>query len=269
MNQCKKCGAENAKEAQFCNECGKPLNEFSNGKTIVYKRTLHKLRFYVKLPIILTSVSLILFFISIIVIYYYENEMKNITNTYNNEIKTIKGLDWIKKYDDLNNTFHYSLIIDIDSDSYGSEILQTYLKDNAQKFIDIRTNYEVAEHNKYHYESMSEGTIPSFVFSIVAIVVLYLIFNFGWKNFQMNEDYEYTKEKLKNYAFKENKLWENIRIKENNKGELFLKDKNKKKNGYFYLSKDKNGNTIILGEKKNTIDIIRNIFGKEINFIEN
>ncbi len=106
------------------------------------------------------------------------------------------------------------------------------------------------------------------LFSIPLSIIFFLIYNKRWKKFYLNSDLKNAKEKLTAFVFSQNTSKETIKIRENSKDELRLKDKSLGAKGYFHLVTDKDGNVLLIGEKYNTQNLIRKVFGKEINFLE-
>lgn len=106
------------------------------------------------------------------------------------------------------------------------------------------------------------------IISLTVSVFFQLKYNQRWTKFYMNVDLIIAKEKLTQFAFSQNKSKESVKIRENAKGELKFKDKSLGARGYFHVITDKNGNTLLIGEKYNTQNLIRKVFGKDINFIE-
>jgi len=115
--------------------------------------------------------------------------------------------------------------------------------------------------------------ITFFIGILFGMLCFYRIFffflNLYYKTFELKLPFEVVKEQLKKVVFTVNKSKEDIRIKENAKGELKLKDKSLGAKGYFHLIEDKDGNAVLIGEKYNTQAFIRSVFGKDVNFIEN
>ena len=104
---------------------------------------------------------------------------------------------------------------------------------------------------------------------LLALLYFFIAFNLRWKKFRLQKPFPKAKEAAMQYTFSRNSRVESIRIKENSRGELMLHDKGNGKRAHIHLIPDENGNTEIIGEKNNTMELIRSIFGKEINFIEN
>lgn len=123
--------------------------------------------------------------------------------------------------------------------------------------------------NQYHFYEIWLDISAIMLISIPAFIFCFTYFNFRWKMFFLYKDFSDTKSIMIQYVFSFNRTEEKIKIKENSKGELKLKDKSIGARGYFHLIEDKDGNAVLIGEKYNSQAFIRSVFGKDVNFIEN
>jgi hypothetical protein len=121
----------------------------------------------------------------------------------------------------------------------------------------------------WDWTDLAASTSLIFMFFLLMSSFAFFFFHLRWKVFELRQPFGKVKEQLKVAVFIINKAGENIRIKEDKKGELKLKDKALRTRGCYYILKDKKEQALLVGEKYNTMAFIRSVFGKDINFIEN
>jgi hypothetical protein len=244
MNHCKKCGADNPETALYCRECGGELTGEIRLTIVIFRRTWRK----VKLPL---KICAYVFCLNIIILscYIYFYLAKERAYQLRSEI--------IEKFEKDNKNLY-----DTDSNAY------------YEKFDQELTRIKVLADKAWSIYNFWEGVLAIMsVFFTAPITILGIVFFFKyhrrWTLFNLDKSFAGVKENIKNYTFSQNTTTECIKIKENAKGELNLKDKSLGARGYFHLIKDKDGNAVIIGEKYNTQAFIRSVFGKDVNFIEN
>lgn len=114
-----------------------------------------------------------------------------------------------------------------------------------------------------------------FVSSIAVITIAVMIYFFikldrGRKKFQLKMMLKDAKKAFLQFALSENRKDQNgerYRVKLKNENSLIIYDSTYK--ARFYLSMDKNLNTIIIGERDPTIELIRKVLGSQLDFVEN
>jgi len=261
MNNCKKCGAENAFEAQFCKECGAKLENIQNSKTITFKLTTLKWHGVTKLsskliifiiPLFIISIALLLNYYKLNYYYKYSDEFSKIENLIREEERG--------SFDDLS---------EIDSSEEREALISLIGQSKAAPLILLSDQHEKAIHYYSLFELLSGVFAFSLLFCVLLFCAFFLIYNKRWKKFILISGFQKAKDSIIQFVFSQNKTEERITIRENVKGELKLKDKSLGAKGYFHLITDKNGDTLLIGEKYNTQAFIRSVFGKDVNFIEN
>jgi hypothetical protein len=100
-------------------------------------------------------------------------------------------------------------------------------------------------------------------------ILFYIKHDYNRKRFFLTMVFNHAKKEMLQYTFLENRKSRNqdrFRMKYSEDKALKIYDTDKKE--HIYLLTDKIGQTVLIGKRDPTIDLIRNVFGSQLNFIE-
>lgn len=260
MKLCEKCRIENNDEAAYCRECGFELKKFNFTEVVKIKFTIKKMMIVTKTSFIFAVLTIPVTLVSYSLAEFYFAKSYRLDDEIELEYNKIEYL-----IHDENLKIYQGWNIEIDEKRLG--IINSIGYDKA---IPLLTKWKQMVNAKnaglFCYKLLFFSS--PFLVSLPIFIVFFLIYNKRWKKFYLHSDFSNAKERLTAFAFSQNKSEENVKIRENAKDELLLKDKSLGAKGYFHLVTDKEGNVLLIGEKYNTQNLIRTVFGKDINFIE-
>lgn len=261
MKLCEKCRTENNDEAAYCLNCGNILETGKTHQVVKFQMTFLKLNMIARSSFRVLIVAFPMLVSPGIMLGYFFDLKWRISDQYEKEYAKISDLIPEDKF------FEFSWVNDIGYESVQEALIQYIGYAKADPLIKLSNRYEDAKSN------IDLFGVLTIIFGILLIslpllIGSFLIFNLRWKKFYLNNRFNDAKGVLTSFAFAQNKTEENVKINENAKGELKLKDKSLGAKGYFHLVTDKGGNVLLIGEKYNTQNLIRKVFGKDINFIE-
>ncbi len=285
MNKCEKCGVENPDTAQYCKECGAPQSISKSANVIPFKQTFRELHLITKIVFYISAVAVSLFFVCLILTVHFEQKMKNVEANYrkklNSSIEAIIKVDGISASelreikselcDRWQYAYRFNDVYDANEKKIKKQISVQDLN-TLKELVDKYNKYNDIQNHYFDIEYPGAIALTALIASIASILVFsyfFIAFNLRWKQFKLKKPFLEVKEILTEYAFAQNVKYEKFNIRENSQGELKLKEKSLGNRGYYHLVADEDSKALLIGERNNTMDFIRTVFGKDVNFIEN